>query len=216
MTDPGAGEPTDATDPDGYTLGWDHGYDAAIGPFWFKPGEVPGYQAWTGWFPCSNLAVSIGTNQAPTDSTDSSDSSDSTGSSTSGIEALDEMAVDAALHSPDFSARLPPPIRRRISGPARFDLVGARSETRPRPQHLELELGHVMTSRCDEVGVLGVLGHEPGHEGALGDDPRPLARTSSRAPCNRILPYPAPRLGSVMTVCGNTRTPSRSSVSGTR
>ena len=94
VTDPGAGEPTDTTDPDGYTLGWDHGYDAAIGPFWFNLGNAPGYQSWTGWFPCSNLAVSIGTNQAPTDST---------GSSTSGIEALHEMAVDAVLHSPDFS-----------------------------------------------------------------------------------------------------------------
>ena len=100
VTDPGAGEPTDTTDPDGYTLGWDHGYDAAVGPFWFKLGDAPGYQSWTGWFPCSNLAVSIGTNQAPTDSTDSTDSS------TSGIAALHEMAVDAVLHSPDFSNAL--------------------------------------------------------------------------------------------------------------
>ena len=96
----GRRRPTDTTDPNGYSLGWNHGYQQAIGPFWFELGDAPGDHSWTGWFPCSNLSVAIAMNQAPTDS------SDSTGSSTSGIEALHDMALDAVLHSPEFSAAL--------------------------------------------------------------------------------------------------------------
>jgi D-alanyl-D-alanine carboxypeptidase len=89
-TQPAAGRPTAATDPAGYTLGWEHGFTATTGPFWSKRGVALGHESYAMWIPCEEIALAVSKNDAA--------------ASSDAIVAFRDTALDVVLHSAEFAA----------------------------------------------------------------------------------------------------------------